>query len=552
MLTEFLLVLLILVIAVYIFMIIWSVRVDFHDNIVTYSELGQNGRFGNQLFQIASVIGHAEYGGYRYGFPKWDYSQYFKEELPVENLRPNRRIGEKCLIKYEPIPNIGGIDLTGFRQTEHYFSHIRHKIEKQFKFNDGLVDYIKEKLNPDGKRILGIHYRLGDYDNNPDFQVCTPRYYLSAIEHFRMSREFDEIILFSDEPRIAVERLGIQCRISPFKSEIEDFIGLMLCDYRILSNSTFSWWTSYLSPNKPKSIYEYNDIAPTPWFGPNNCIQVEDPDIYRSCWKLLDGRSGEAVESKFEKRIEFIDKIIEKSIPEIVKLDYSMNAPVFVISMDDVKLENATRELTLAGFLNINHFKAVVGKEYDRDVLEDLGIISKKFSFREEHYVNMSSVIGCFMSHFVLSQWMIKNDLDKVLIFEDDIVYNKYLDDPCARRLVKTLEQIEGDWLYLYLGGCLTECDKLRKVKHNLYNTSSSLCCHSYIMSRKGAELLSAYLPAHANIDTFIDDCFKINEEENIDSWYIFYPSFFYQDVKQFQSTSRPKDYAYLSAQECR
>ena len=52
--------------------------------ILTYNKLGKNGRFGNQLFQIASTIGIANQAGMGYCFPKWEYQKYFENQLPRE------------------------------------------------------------------------------------------------------------------------------------------------------------------------------------------------------------------------------------------------------------------------------------------------------------------------------------------------------------------------------------------------------------------------------------------------------------------------------------
>ena len=48
---------------------------------VTYSQLGNKGRLGNQLFQIASTIGIATENGRPFAFPDWEYNKYFEAKL---------------------------------------------------------------------------------------------------------------------------------------------------------------------------------------------------------------------------------------------------------------------------------------------------------------------------------------------------------------------------------------------------------------------------------------------------------------------------------------
>ena len=45
---------------------------------ITFNKLGQYGRFGNQLFHIASTIGIAKKQGYEFSFPNWSERAHFK------------------------------------------------------------------------------------------------------------------------------------------------------------------------------------------------------------------------------------------------------------------------------------------------------------------------------------------------------------------------------------------------------------------------------------------------------------------------------------------
>ena len=65
--------------------------------------------------------------------------------------------------------------------------------------------------------------------------------------------------------------------------------------------------------------------------------------------------------------------------------------------------------------------------------------------------------IGCFMSHYLIWQDVIANNYEKILIFEDDILF-----EPEFRQnlesLLEDLEHLKVNWDLVYLG---------RKILHN-------------------------------------------------------------------------------------
>ena len=67
-----------------------------------------------------------------------------------------------------------------------------------------------------------------------------------------------------------------------FVNEPEDYLELWLmglCQNHIMSNSTFSWWGTFLNKKLNKKI-----VAPSRWFGPRG---PEAKDIYESYWTTI-------------------------------------------------------------------------------------------------------------------------------------------------------------------------------------------------------------------------------------------------------------------------
>jgi hypothetical protein len=56
------------------------------------------------------------------------------------------------------------------------------------------------------------------------------------------------------------------------KSPYVDLCVMSLCDHHIISNSSFSWWSSYLSKNKDKKIIELH------------CSAEKDGRLESHCW----------------------------------------------------------------------------------------------------------------------------------------------------------------------------------------------------------------------------------------------------------------------------
>ena len=123
---------------------------------ISYKDLGQMGRLGNQLFQIATTIALAERNDDKYVFPQWTYEKNFNlYNCFSDNIEATETYREPSFT-YSPIPYKPNLNLHGFFQSEKYFADqfdiIHHLLTPQIGYG---IKY----------NYASIHVRRGDYLN---------------------------------------------------------------------------------------------------------------------------------------------------------------------------------------------------------------------------------------------------------------------------------------------------------------------------------------------------------------------------------------------------
>lgn len=251
---------------------------------ITSLQIGRGGlgRFGNMAFTIAGVIGIAIKSGQPYAFPRWlvhdnaifgqpvdDIEQYLVGELPriPDGLEFNE-CGYFWGYRDIFLPT-GNYSIDAHMQSYKFFEHCIGTIREVFIF----------KSEPPQNDYVAIHYRAGDYIDDPNAQH--PRqpleYYLEAIALFPKDTKF---YLFSDD-LAAIDKLrqngDLFVRVEPVAggSYIDDFKLMKRCKSFICANSSFSFFAALLGEHSDKKI-----IMPSRWFGSQMPPEFGTEDIY--------------------------------------------------------------------------------------------------------------------------------------------------------------------------------------------------------------------------------------------------------------------------------
>lgn len=218
-------------------------------------------------------------GKYLYGqksFTKMTKRGYFFTDDYLSYYKENVIIADKKYV-------IGGFN------SLKYFENIQDKIHKELKVitppskeNQEMIKKIQKNTS------VCVHIRRGDYvsnTKNSSFVVCNQDYYKKGMNYITSHIKNPVFYIFSDNNK-EINWIKYNYKFDYPVNYVElnnpDYEELRLmysCKHFIISNSTFSWWASFLSDNKQKIV-----IAPNPW---NNNYNAKF-DIYTDYMTILD------------------------------------------------------------------------------------------------------------------------------------------------------------------------------------------------------------------------------------------------------------------------
>jgi hypothetical protein len=249
------------------------------------------GGLGNQLFQWAFSLNQMTMGNrdLKYStllldlkLPQITKREYcLKDLIPAEKFESKFKSSLKLLQsktgnKFQIMRDITNIDslerntsiiYIGFFQKLSTVDNVRKQIIKSFNESS----QFKGCLTEDQDKFIAMHVRKGDYlghSKTREFHGLTSnKFYIDSALQLRDQTEVERIRIFSDSQKDNKELVN-DLRSKNFKvenqdsSEFLDFKGICQASAVVMSNSSFSWWGSYLADHLRKAPIIY----PTPWF----------------------------------------------------------------------------------------------------------------------------------------------------------------------------------------------------------------------------------------------------------------------------------------------
>jgi hypothetical protein len=250
------------------------------------------GGLGNQLFEIAAAYAHAQRNGYTLqlshdvdsgrGRPTYFDSFLHSCKRYIGAPPATRTYGEPHF-HYAPIP-AAAQSIYGYFQCSRYFADLSDQVRTLFDPSTAIKDAVTAKytalLTEDTKaNSVIIHIRRGDYlkDTTHSYHgILSSLYYKHAMARFRtILGDNIKFYIFSDDIKYcAAEFPEATCIDEP-----DDCLTLHLMSqfrHYIISNSSFSWWATWLG--EPAM----HVIAPDRWFGPKGPQDYQD--VYEDSW----------------------------------------------------------------------------------------------------------------------------------------------------------------------------------------------------------------------------------------------------------------------------
>jgi len=239
------------------------------------------GGLGNQLFQIAAGYSHARRVGGEFHVIEGQHHlplqgnniSTYKDNILRKISFTSQASFENCVIyreeshEFKDIPDMDGIFLMGYFQSEKYFKNYKSEIADLFRARELDENIISERYPfLKDEKVVSLHVRRGDYLKFPEIHpTMSLEYYKSALDSLE---DKDKIIIFSDDLEWCKKNFDKDVVYSDLPQDYLDLYAMSKCYHHIICNSSFSWWGAWLSNTQGKVI------APKTWFGPQGPTSV--------------------------------------------------------------------------------------------------------------------------------------------------------------------------------------------------------------------------------------------------------------------------------------
>ena len=243
---------------------------------ITFKDLGNYGRLGNQMFQYALLKSVSDKTGYNVVVPLGDYDLLKMnlkcDRMPIEKLSIktiNHKSFREKFFHFDPsvFNVVNGTNFYGYFQSYKYFKQIKDELGKEYTANKNMQDncnsYVEGiRKNCDG--IVGVHVRRGDYMNLQEYHPFPGiRYYKKCMTYFRTRGNYKFLICSDDMDWCKRNISGADIYYSSMNDRYFDFTILRSCNHNIIANSSFSWWAAWLEDFGERIVF-----CPKIWMGP--------------------------------------------------------------------------------------------------------------------------------------------------------------------------------------------------------------------------------------------------------------------------------------------
>lgn len=188
---------------------------------------------------------------------------------------------------FEPL--VGRTSLvTGFFQSEQWFLPAAQLIRQRLR--SARQRWLAQSGQPALDQLLpgavGLHVRRGDYIKLAHVHPPVDETYIrTALELFPAQCP---VFVCSDDLSWARQAVATTGREVIFEAgdDLDDFFRLSLCGGKIISNSTFSWWSAWLDDEPPGNMQSPPAIVrPTPWYAGDMAASPAEALICPERWQ---------------------------------------------------------------------------------------------------------------------------------------------------------------------------------------------------------------------------------------------------------------------------